>query len=230
MVHQKGGAFILSDDKIREFNANGLSYDSYYVNEYYYKAIPEFIILNSEVVKISKDATDKSLYGIIFKLTLKEGIESPIVNVKINEHAPDSGNYGKTTCSVNTFFRKSCLNNVRTFLLKLSFISTEKEIDLFPDGRKVSVKKSDFVKEAERQNLCYEKTFDFGEAVVPACISPAYIDKMKKEGRIHPILAALLIFVVAISYDINCRIIRNSTVYSRHSLRDNATFIISNIV
>ena len=157
MARQKGGRFILSDDKIREFAAEGLTSGNYISDARYYRSIPEYIITNSNIEKISKVDTDNSLYGLIYKLTLKDGIESPLVKVIINEDTPDHGDLGKTSCSMNTFFRKQCLKSVRTFLIKISFVSPDKEVAITPG--KLSVKKADFILEADNQNKAYERTF-----------------------------------------------------------------------
>lgn len=77
MVQQKGGRFILSDDKIKELAAAGLTSDNYKADPRYYRNIPEQIIINSDIEKISKIDTDYSLYGLIYKITLKDGVESP---------------------------------------------------------------------------------------------------------------------------------------------------------
>lgn len=190
MANQKGGRFILSDDKIRELAAGGLTSGNYISDARYYRNIPENIIINSNIEKISKMDTDNSLYGLIYKLTLKEGVESPLVKVHVNEDTPDHGDLGKTSCSMNTFFRKQCLKSVRTFLIKVSFISKDKEVEI--EQQKLSVKKGDFLLEADSQNYAYEKTFEYGESVVPACISPPIIDPIEQHRAIHPILTKLL--------------------------------------
>jgi hypothetical protein len=191
-INHSGGRFILSDDKIKEFASAGLTSESYIKDVSYYRGIPEHIIINSNIEKISKMDTDYSLYGLIYKITLKEGVQSPLVNINISEDVPDYGNYGKTSCSLNTFFRKKCLKDVRTFLLKVSFLSINDEIPLIQDGDKLTVIKSDFINESNVQNLAYEKTFEFGESVVPACISPPYIDSIEQNKVIHPILTKLI--------------------------------------
>jgi hypothetical protein len=190
MANQKGGRFILSDDKIREFVAEGLTSGNYISDVRYYRSIPENIIINSTIEKISKMDTDNSLYGLIYKLTLKDDVESPLVNMVVNEDTPDHGDLGKTSCSMNTFFRKQCLKSVRTFLIKVSFISTGKEVEI--ETQKLSVNKADFILEADSQNYAYEKTFEYGESVVPACISPPIIDPIEQHRTIHPILTKLL--------------------------------------
>lgn len=192
MVQQKGGRFILSDDKIKELAAAGLTSDNYKADPRYYRNIPEQIIINSDIEKISKIDTDYSLYGLIYKITLKDGVESPLVKLNIDEGTPDHGDLGKTSCSINTFFRKHCLKSVRTFLLKVSILSDAGEIEICSNPEKLTAKKSEFIKEANVQNSIYEKTFDYGESVVPACIAPPIIDPIEQHDTIHPILTKLL--------------------------------------
>ena len=192
MVQQKGGRFILSDDKIKELAAAGLTSDDYRADPRYYRSIPEHIIINSDIEKISRIDTDGSLYGLIYKITLKEGVESPLVKININEDTPDHGDLGKTSCSINTFFRKHCLKSVKTFLLKVSILSGAGEIELCSNPEKMTVKKSEFIMEATVQNSIYEKTFDYGESVVPACIAPPITDPIEQNDVIHPILTKLL--------------------------------------
>lgn len=191
---KRGGRFILSEAKIREYEAAGLTSDNYTTSELYTKTFIENLIANCTITKLSKEATDNSLYGLIYKLTLNHGVESPIVNIKINEANPNHGNYGKTTCSMNTFFRKPCLTPVKTFLLKLSFLSDAREIPLIFQGAelKKTVLKRDFSFESGNQNNAYEKTFDFGEAIVPACIAAPYIQLIENAGVKNSILETLL--------------------------------------
>jgi len=190
---QLGGRFILSEAKIKEYEAAGLTSDNYTTSELYTKTFIENLIANCTITKLSKLDHDASLYGLIYKLTLNHGVESPVVNIKINEANPNYGNYGQKTCSMNTFFRKPCLTPVRTFLMKLSFLSNAHEISMSYHGieLKRTVLKRDFGFESSNQNIAYEKTFDFGESVVPACISVPYIQHIENEGVINPIFDAL---------------------------------------
>jgi hypothetical protein len=77
-------------------------------------------------------------------------------------------------------------------LIKVSFLSDEDEIPLTAEAKKLTVKRSDFILEADNQNKAYESTFDFGESVVPACIEMPYIDPIEQNKVIHPILTKLL--------------------------------------
>jgi len=188
---QHAGKLVLSDEKIREFIAADLSANSYEKNEKYYKGIPEYIISNSNITKLSLADGDRSAYGLVYKVTLKDSVQSPLINLTLNEATPEHGNFGKTVCSANTFFRNKCFKPVRTFLLKLSFISLLDEVAINNRG-KYSVTLKNFTNEAKIQNMCYDLTYELGESVVPGCVSPAYYDLYESKGVVNPLFAKLL--------------------------------------
>ena len=188
---QKAGRLVLSDDKIKEFLASNITANTYEKNEKYFKGIPEYILQNSSITKLSSAATDHSLYGLVYKLTLKDSVPSPLVNLHIAEDMPKHGNFGKSTCSANTFFRNKCFTGVRTFLLKLSFLSLLEETNLNNKGKRTTML-TEFTKEAKIQNIAYVRTYELGESVVPGCIAPAYYDLISYKGVVNPLLALLL--------------------------------------
>jgi len=187
---QTAGRIVISDDKIRNFIDTGLTSNTYEKNPKYHKEILEFILKNSTITKLTYQEPEESLYGIIYKVTLKDGVLSPLINLHINESLPDHGNFGKTVCSANTFFRNKCFKDIRTFLLKLSFISIEAETLITQSKSTITMIK--FNQEAKIQNDCYNKTYELGESVVPACISPPYIDLIKNKGAVNPLFEILL--------------------------------------
>ena len=188
---QHAGKLVLSDEKIREFIAADLTANTYEKNDKYYKAIPEYIISNSTITKLSIADSDHSVYGLIYKVTLKDSVQSPLINLNLNEATPEHGNFGRTACSANTFFRNKCFKPVRTFLLKLSFISLLDEVMINNRG-KCSVTLKNFTNEAKIQNMCYDSTYELGESVVPGCVSPAYYDLYENKGVVNPLFAKLL--------------------------------------
>jgi len=178
---QRAGRFLLSDEKIKEFTEAKITSDSYERDPHYFKGIVEYIINNSHITKLSKAANDLSMYGLVYKLKLKDGISSPLVNLKLDHTKPLSAN----------FYRNKSFKPVRTFLLKLSFLSLLEETEISRDG-KTSVLMKDFAKEAKIQNECYDKTYELGESVVPGCISPAYYDLFTQHNVTNPIFSKLL--------------------------------------
>lgn len=183
---KQGGKFALSDEKIREFMGLDLNSESYEVDESYWKNIPAFLIANSTIKKMSIEGEDKSSYGIIYQLSLKDGVASPLVNLCINQNTPA---HGKNGCALNTFYRNKCFKDVRTFLLKLSFLDKSGDIEL---GLKKTLSVSEFANESNIQNLCYDMTYNLGESIVPGCISPSYIDTIVDETGINSLLQRLL--------------------------------------
>jgi hypothetical protein len=79
---------------------------------------------------------------------------------------------------------------IRTFLVKLSFLSILEEIYISEEKSSVIMKK--FIEEAKMQNKCYDLTYNLGEAFVPACISQVYYDLFMSKGGFNPILRLLL--------------------------------------
>ena len=178
---QQAGRFLLSDEKIKEFTEAKVTSNSYERDPKYFKEVVEYIINNSDITKLSKAANDHSMYGLVYKMTLKDGIQSPLVNLKLDDTKPVSAN----------FYRNKSFKPVRTFLLKLSFLSLLEETRISHSGKR-SVLMKDFAKEAKIQNECYDNTYELGESVVPGCISPAYYDLFTKQNVTNPIFSKLL--------------------------------------
>ena len=104
---QRAGRFLLSDEKIKEFTEAKITPDSYERDPKYFKEVVEYIINNSDITKLSKVANDHSIYGLVYKLKLKDGITSPLVNLNLDIAKPLSAN----------FYRNKSFKPVRTFLL-----------------------------------------------------------------------------------------------------------------
>lgn len=179
---KKGGRFLLSENKIKEFKNIGLTSDSYAKNRRYYNGVLDSIIQMSQIKLLSQDMPvdeggDTSNYGIIFKISLKDHNVSPFVKLNI---------IPEPKISDNNLLKKSSYTEVRTFLLKLSFIheinAEETIIRNYPNHvRKKSVSEKGFDKETFLQNESYKATYIFGESVVPACLSPSYIAEFKDD-------------------------------------------------
>jgi serine/threonine protein kinase len=74
----------------------------------------------------------------------------------------------------------------------LSFLSLLEETPISNINGKTSVLMTHFSKEAKFQNEAYDATYELGESVVPACISPAYYDLFVNKDVINPTFANLL--------------------------------------
>jgi hypothetical protein len=189
---QQGGEFFLSDDKIKEYSKLGLTSDTYSENKY--KELTNFIIQNSTIIKLSRMATDNSLFGLIYKLTLKKGVKSPFVKLDINDSTPEHAD-GK--CTLDQFNESVCMKPIDTFLMKLSFLDKAGETaivnNLRRDFSKRTSAEKEFSKEAELQNKVYEKSYELGESIVPACMFPSYMDDIRMDnGNYNPIFNTLL--------------------------------------
>lgn len=162
---RKGGRFLLSDTKIAEFEKAGLTPENYTTSNIYHNELVNFIITNSQISSVSSGS-----YGITYKLQLNSSVKSPYL--KIARDKMDS-----PLCNTDNFYKVPCLTEVRTFLLKLSFIGKSEEYVYTIDG-KIAMDKvpaEDFEREAQYQDEIYEKTFDLANSLVPACVSPALI-------------------------------------------------------
>ena len=164
---RKGGRFLLSDAKIAEFKRASFKPENYTTSEMYKTELANFVINNSIITPVSLGT-----YGITYKLILHEEVKSPYF--KIAGHKIES-----QACTADNFYKEQCLTEVRSFLLKLSFIgnSTDK---IYTQNNKYAFTKvplADFQQEAQIQDKIYEKTFDLANSLVPACVAPALIYK-----------------------------------------------------
>jgi hypothetical protein len=180
---QRGARFLVSESKIKEFAALNITPDSVERSPQYFKGIVDYIVANSTITKLSKGDSDKSVYGLIYKLTLNDDIPSPLVNLKVDETSVFSG--------------KGPLDSkhykpVRSFLLKLSFLSILNETSISNKGNKRTCLMTDFVKETKIQNEAYDLTYQLGESVVPACLAPAYYDLFMEKDRPNATFGNLL--------------------------------------
>lgn len=179
MRPQKGGKFLLSNDAIQAALSEGLEYDDLITEKSnpFFEWAFDWIVENSTIEKLSqKDEIGK--FGMIYKLTLKENVESPYVKLHISESMPPKGNLGQKICSADTFYRKPCFQPINVFLIKLSFLE-----EAGPANRPLAFNKytdtvANFKKEAEIQNSAYEKTFELGESIVPACSEKVIVRKI----------------------------------------------------
>jgi len=179
MRPQKAGKFLLSNDAIQAALNEELEYDDLITEKSnpFFEWVFDWMLENSTIEKLSqKDEIGQ--FGLIYKLTLKENVESPYVKLHISESMPPKGNLGQKICSADTFYRKPCFQAANVFLIKLSFLEEDG-----PANRNLAFNKhtdtvANFKKEAEIQNTIYEKTFELGESIVPACSEKIIIRKI----------------------------------------------------
>jgi serine/threonine protein kinase len=177
---RKGGRFLLSDAKITEFEKIGLTPENYTTSKLYHNELVNFVIDNSIITPVSSGS-----FGITYKLKLKPTVKSPYFKI-------DSDKMETQACTAENFYMMPCITEVRTFLLKLSFIGKSHDIinTINNTGAMSKIPVKDFQQEAQLQDEIYEKTFDLANSLVPACVSPALIhdtpsplfDRLKVRG------------------------------------------------
>jgi hypothetical protein len=177
---RNGGRFLLSDAKITEFERAGLTPENYTTSKMYHNELVNFVIDNSIITPVSSGS-----FGITYKLKLKPAVKSPYFKI-------DSDKMETSACTADNFYMKPCITEIRTFLLKLSFIGKSHEIinTINNTGAMSKIPVKDFQQEAQLQDEIYVKTFDLANSLVPACVSPALIhdtpsplfDRLKVRG------------------------------------------------
>lgn len=181
-TRRKGGRFLLSDSKITEIKNAGYTPENYTTSKLYHTELVNFVIDNSTISSVGSGS-----FGITYKLILKNGVKSPYFKI-------DYGKIGTGDCTADNFYKEPCIVEIRTFLLKLSFIGRNREEVSNVDKTEIMYKvpMEDFQKEAKIQDEIYEKTFDLANSLVPACVSPPLIsntstllyERLKKTGSI----------------------------------------------
>lgn len=180
MRPQKGGKFLLSNDAIQAALNDGLEYDDLITEKstHFFEWVLDWIVEKSTIEKISRKDDENGKFGMIYKLTLKEDIESPYVKLHLSESMSPKGNLGQKICSADTFYRKPCFQPINVFLIKLSFLEEAGPANRLLAFNKHTDTVANFKKEAEIQNAAYEKTFELGESIVPACSEKVIIRKI----------------------------------------------------
>ena len=165
MFPQKGGYQLTKYGYLLLTSADvGLSTEDPLNDKKFSEKVTNYIFKNSTYTLFSYS----SLYGLIFKLTLKDGVKSILT-----QYDPDVGKCVDAEKLRDT--SSECYKEMREFIVKMSFL-TNQEIDYDFMSKKGSINKrtnkfTDFVTECETQYDIYSSNFLAGKYIVPSIIT-----------------------------------------------------------